>query len=657
VKIIIDYLRVINQPDNNDALLRIINIPARGIGDVTIKSIIEEANETGSSLYNLMLNSVQGRKTLKAKLSNKMQQGLSSLMNIFLTWQNKLSDPENRSTIVDLMEHVIKKISWHEYLKTQYPDAEEARWANVQELINLAADFSQEQSEDEDDEALPPIEGLPQQDSSNPLSKFLANITLASDIKGEEDGPPKPIVTISTIHAAKGLEWPVVFIPSAYQGSIPHSRAEDADEERRLLYVAMTRAKALLYLSCPLKNSEREYTVLSPFLQGQNVKVHLANQGPSFRTNVVQGISKILRRPSCTPTDPQLALDTISSLEDDQFSIELEDLEGEDEKWKDWDGREHSYTKGQRLPKRQRIGEEKSNSRNGMGYHENATSWKPEYKTTMNQVSSFTTASAAMKSGLLSATKTEILYKQSVNLIVERPVTLERSRSQKRDHTLDIEDPIERPVKKSTKSRTTKRPEGQASITSFMSRPSGGIVVEPSEKSPSLSRSHTTPAPYPKQTWNDSYQRSQSASYPQSRDSSFPTFPRSSQYTSTLSSAVIDPALSTHQLGNLSFPAPNRRFARGSTPSGQNQAYVFLSSSPQRPPTHHLEEVQELRPLPPPVEEPPPPTKPQVPPRINQPARTMHVTSMDRIAANGLRKTYGAKMGMNGWADRMKREK
>ena len=94
------------------------------------------------------------------------------------------------------------------------------------------------------------------------LSKFLANVALATEIQREDESDegsstPQSRVTISTIHAAKGLEWPVVFIPSAYEGSIPHCRAEDTDEERRLLYVAMTRAQALLYMSCPVKNSQK----------------------------------------------------------------------------------------------------------------------------------------------------------------------------------------------------------------------------------------------------------------------------------------------------------------------------------------------------------------------------------------------------------------
>ena len=150
----------------------------------------------------------------------------------------------------------------------------ETRWANVAELLAQAADYpvfanDENATDASQGDTLPIIQGLEQnagKPSEAALSKFLANVVLATEIQREDEcvegaDTYRSRVTLSTIHAAKGLEWPVVFIPSAYDGSIPHSRAEDIDEERRLLYVAMTRAKALLYMSCPVKNSQRgEYS-------------------------------------------------------------------------------------------------------------------------------------------------------------------------------------------------------------------------------------------------------------------------------------------------------------------------------------------------------------------------------------------------------------
>jgi len=252
VKIILDYLRVINQPDNNDALARIVNVPSRRIGDVTIKALLEEADQRSITLWRLSLDIVQGNITAKTKLAKQTDQGLSQFINIILTIRRKMSDTNSSMSTTDLINMIMDKIDFEDHLKKTHSDDHETRMANVQELINLASDFtSQLELYDDDDEALPEVEGLEQETLSNPLSKFLANIALASDVKATDEEAPKAQVTISTIHAAKGLEWPVVFIPAAYRGSIPHSRSDDDNEERRLLYVAMTRAKALLYMSFP----------------------------------------------------------------------------------------------------------------------------------------------------------------------------------------------------------------------------------------------------------------------------------------------------------------------------------------------------------------------------------------------------------------------
>ena len=146
---------------------------------------------------------------------------------------------------------------------------------------------------------LPTVDGVEQQESvgnQEALDQFLANIVLSTEVENREKGDDKPRVTISTIHSAKGLEWPVVFVPAVYEGSIPHSRAEDADEERRLLYVAMTRAQALLTLTLPLRQTrEQENTVLTPFLP-EDLHKRLAERGPNFSDEVVADIAKILRR-------------------------------------------------------------------------------------------------------------------------------------------------------------------------------------------------------------------------------------------------------------------------------------------------------------------------------------------------------------------------
>lgn len=263
IKTLLDYLRIISQPDNSDALARIINVPPRRIGESTIKALLEEAEAKQVTLWTLVREAVQGHISLKTKLTKSAEQGISSFINIVLTLRKKLMDFKSHHSPRQLLETVIKKLAFQEYIENSHPGDHEARWANVEELVAQAADSAGSEATEEnsdDNEILPNIEGLEQQQlsqSEEALSRFLAHVALSTELKEDDEEEPQQKVTISTIHAAKGLEWPVIFIPAAYEGSIPHSRAEDTDEERRLLYVAMTRAKALLYISCPTRNSQR----------------------------------------------------------------------------------------------------------------------------------------------------------------------------------------------------------------------------------------------------------------------------------------------------------------------------------------------------------------------------------------------------------------
>lgn len=269
VKILLDYLRVISQPDHYDALARIINVPPRCIGPATVKSLLETAETSRVTMWQLIRDIVQGNAGPRVKISKAAEQGLGTLIRIILTAVGKLAHITKPQSPEELLRYITKKVGFEEYLKKTHEQDYDTRWANVEELFAQAAEYpvvigTNDRSVDDGD-SLPVIEHLEQSIShaaDEALSKFLANVALATEIQRDDEtdrsgNAPQPRVTISTIHAAKGLEWPVVFIPSAYEGSIPHSRAEDTNEERRLLYVAMTRAQALLYISCPVKNSQR----------------------------------------------------------------------------------------------------------------------------------------------------------------------------------------------------------------------------------------------------------------------------------------------------------------------------------------------------------------------------------------------------------------
>jgi DNA helicase-2/ATP-dependent DNA helicase PcrA len=334
VKILLDYLRVISQPDHNDALARIINVPPRKIGDPTIKALLEEAEKSKKTLWSLVLDIAQGRRRPTTKISAQAQKGLDMFTGIILTSQSKLNNLEDPCSIVDLMAHVMKKLSYREFLHEKYSEEFENRWANVEELVFQASDNAKKDGVDED--ALCIIDGVDQREGSGAeeiLARFLANIALSAAVDAQKDGENPNQVTISTIHAAKGLEWPVVFIPAAYEGSIPHSRAEDTDEERRLLYVGMTRAQSLLYLSWPKKNSANESATLSPFLSSLSTSKCFDTKGPAFRFTVSQELARILSRNHPSEVAIHNARSAIDRAEDDYWPEDGEDVPTESARW------------------------------------------------------------------------------------------------------------------------------------------------------------------------------------------------------------------------------------------------------------------------------------------------------------------------------------
>ncbi|KAF2148759.1 UvrD-helicase-domain-containing protein [Myriangium duriaei CBS 260.36] len=306
IKILLDYLRVINQPEHNDALLRIINVPARNVGEVTVKKLLDEAAEKRLPLWKLLVGSVQGRSKTKTRLTAQAEKGLMDFANVILSGQRKCSVANDKiSSPAELLDFLLKRLDYEKFLKKKYTEDQESRWANVEELKAQTSDLSaaiESGDPDVEEERLPDVEGTEQQISENgadALSIFLANIALsgATEQKDAQGTAQQQCITISTIHAAKGLEWPVVFIPACYEGSIPHSRAEDNDEERRLLYVGMTRAQAMLYLSCPVKNSQSQETTLSSFLTHTGVEASFDVRGPELEYHRINQLALTLGRP------------------------------------------------------------------------------------------------------------------------------------------------------------------------------------------------------------------------------------------------------------------------------------------------------------------------------------------------------------------------
>lgn len=365
IRLLLDYLRVVSQPSNNDALARVAVVPARGVGQATVKSLLEEAESSKIALWSLIRNAMTGHTTTNTKINKPAEKGLGLLINLILTARQKLVSAVNPLSPKDLLEHIITKLRFREYLEKAYEIDHESRWANVEELLSQASDYSISSDKDlpvmVDNDTLPTIEGTEQAKGNigeDALSKFLANVALATELQktdGSDETQSQSQVTISTIHAAKGLEWPVVFIPSAYEGSIPHSRAEDTDEERRLLYVAMTRAQALLYISCPKKNSQREESSLSKFLMPKSLGCYLTNKGPGFDYATIDDMSRILRRPM--PSEFKIAegFGKAKNLSDDLWPLNGDEEEEEEISRGDKNHEDRSGYIGQSFAKRRKV--------------------------------------------------------------------------------------------------------------------------------------------------------------------------------------------------------------------------------------------------------------------------------------------------------------
>ncbi|KAK4127306.1 P-loop containing nucleoside triphosphate hydrolase protein [Parathielavia appendiculata] len=462
IRTLLDYLRVIHQPENNDALARILNVPRRGVGDVTIRSLLEEAETHSLSVWTVLSKHCRGDRTAKTRITKQAEQKLSGeLLRPLDSIRRRIGEATGPNGtplgLVQMIEQLLTTLEFEKHLKTAHPDDHEQRWANVQEFISLASDFVRDMGSSDED-ALPEIEGLPQTKEVEVLSRFLANVSLASDAQTGDADQSKPLVTISTIHAAKGLEWPIVFVPAVYKGSIPHIRSEDDNEERRLLYVAMTRAQSLLYLSCPVfsSNGNGERTVLSPFVEP--VERAFMKKGPCLDRPVMSEIARILQR-QLPPEDSIFqGLPAMFSLEDNLFPVDPEEAK------QDANGRSnrgHGYHPDAQPSKRPRL-----QAPSIVQDSAEETQWWKGYSTTMEQSSTFTVAalpgfvSVAAHQAAITAANTKADAAQKAQ-VVKRP--------------------------------TSKRPTGQKSIMGFVKLDSdqSGLVatrlpatVQPSNSSP-----------------------------------------------------------------------------------------------------------------------------------------------------------------------------
>ena len=225
VKDVLAYLKVANNPDDSQVMQRVINTPPRGIGAKTLAELERWARSLGTSWYGALRHLREGDQG-KPPFNARTEQ----LLLDFLRLVERLAEAKSKTTASALVEVILQATDYADYIRDGTEEGDE-RWTNVRELQTVAQAY---------DEYEPPAG----------LAGFLEETALVADADAlDESGNA---VSLITLHAAKGLEFPIVFLTGVEEGILPHSRSfenpDQMEEERRLAYVGITRAKERLYL-------------------------------------------------------------------------------------------------------------------------------------------------------------------------------------------------------------------------------------------------------------------------------------------------------------------------------------------------------------------------------------------------------------------------
>jgi DNA helicase-2/ATP-dependent DNA helicase PcrA len=261
IRDLMSYLKLIANPADDEAFLRAVSVPRRGLGDATLETLGTIAREAGRPMLEIAAESSR-----LASLRPAARQALADFSALILRQRENAKD----SAVDELLRNVIEEIRFADHLKAEGPEGME-RIENVKELIAGAA----ETVVDEGGEL-----GL------TPLDHFLQHASLITDV--DRQNPNADAITMMTLHNAKGLEFPAVFITGLEDGLFPLRRAHDEpdqmEEERRLFYVGITRAMRTLYLSharSRRRNGETMLSIPSSFLQP--IPPELVTQRASFK--------------------------------------------------------------------------------------------------------------------------------------------------------------------------------------------------------------------------------------------------------------------------------------------------------------------------------------------------------------------------------------
>ncbi|MCF8607098.1 UvrD-helicase domain-containing protein [Gordonia sp. HY442] len=286
VRDIVAYLRVVSNPDDQVSLRRILNTPRRGIGDRAEACVAVHAENLGVSFYQGLLDATENRVALLNTRAVKQITGFvqlieglrSDFLMAFGAGDEAVADATTEGAdIGDLVDAIIDRSGYRDELESSNDPQDGARLDNINELVAVARDFSVEAAQQAEEDAEPDPEAPTPAEDGEPepgsLAAFLEKVSLVADadqVPDEGDG----VVTMMTLHTAKGLEFPVVFVTGWEDGHFPHMRAlgdpNELSEERRLAYVGITRARQRLYLTRAMSRASWGQPVSNPesrFLQ------------------------------------------------------------------------------------------------------------------------------------------------------------------------------------------------------------------------------------------------------------------------------------------------------------------------------------------------------------------------------------------------------
>lgn len=285
IKDLLAYLQLLNNPYDDNALLRIINTPTRGIGKTTIDRLADHAASHGLPLLEVVHNcrNVNGLSKRAPEQVAKFAQLVERLMAV--------AD----APVEEILGHVLAESGYKKQFEDTDREEDLERLANIEELLTVAREFDERSSSD------------------RPLEHFLEETSLVNDVDAWEESNDR--VTLMTLHASKGLEFPVVFLVAVEEGLLPHDRSRDRadqlEEERRLMFVGITRAQEELQISMARYRDfrgQRKMTIPSQFLM-ELPRSEMEVQEPSSTTTAWGG---------------SLSEETLHMVADSRFSDEVE---------------------------------------------------------------------------------------------------------------------------------------------------------------------------------------------------------------------------------------------------------------------------------------------------------------------------------------------